>query len=290
MRVFIADTDITEYCDVTACRVVDAGTGESDRVEITLGADDFFSWKPCAGEYIRVEHDGLNTGKLPIALEMPGDGAYTVIAAAMPEDAARRKWETYEYANIDDVVRKLCGEYRYLGIDTSYSFRYAARYDESATEFIARLLTPQAGLCKWTNNGLYIAALKTLLERDTAGQIELRADGANFSYTTSDTARIQTVRVISPRGIGESSFGESGGTMIVSDAPVFSDMDALKWAQGALLKNNLGGETLEVGLDFNPELVSWGMYETVGPYTGRWLATRVEHDLIRYRTSVTLER
>ena len=290
MRVYIADTDITEYCDVTACRIVDAGAGESDRIEITLGADDFFTWKPCTGEKIRVEHEGLNTGALPIALEMPGDGAYTVIAAAMPEETARRKWETYEYASIDDIIRKLCGNYRYLGIDIDYSFRYAARYDENATEFIARLLTPQAGLCKWTSDGLYIAALKSLLERGTAAYIELRADGANFSYTTSDTARIQTVRVVSPRGMGESSFGESGGTILITDAPVFSDMDALKWAQGALLKNNLGGETLEVGLDFNPDLVSWGMYETTGPYTGRWIATRVEHDLIAKRTIVTLER
>ena len=291
MRVYIADTDVTDICEVSACKVIDAGLGESDSLQVTFGvAKDFFKWKPRTGEKIRVTLDGYSSGDLPIVLEMPGDGEYTVLAAAMPESMTRRAWSAYEQTTIGDILNALVGEYTCMGINTDYAFKYAARFDESVPEFVTRLLTPQAGLCKWTSDGMYLANIEYLLARDAAGTIQLRSDGANFSYTAADT-HVSTVNVVSPFGMGSATTGEeSGGSLLITDAPVFSDMDALRWAQGALLKQCLGVQTLEVGLDFAPNVMSWGLYETTQPYDGLWLATRVEHDLKNKRTTVTLER
>lgn len=295
MKVYIAGTDITDYADVTACKYVDAGTGESDRIEITFGAsEDFLSWKPRAGEKIRITDEGIDTGYMPIALEMPGSGAYTVIAAAMPDAAARREWAAYQSTTIGDIMRRIAGdtgdECAVWGINTKYAIKYAVRLNESMPEFIARMLTAQAGLIKWQSGRICAAGLEWLTARDTVCNIELRTDGANFDYTASDISRVGAVSVISPYGKGIAQGDTGAGVMTITDAPVFSGAEALMWANGALKLNNLGAETLEVSLDLNPNIYAWGMYETTGPYTGRWLAARVEHDLKNRRTSVTLER
>ena len=297
IQIWYENVDITNWCDIRSCNYIDASSG-SDYVELVVdNTSDFINWGPRVGDRLRALCDTaagvLDTGDMLVDTVMADAQGFSIYAASMPEKARREAYEAYTDTTLGDIAGKHAAELglacEYYGIDPIWPIPAAIRDGETMAGFLTRIMTPQTGAVKYTQDRMALISRKWAAEQRAYVTIDLNSSAANFDLISTLSARYGRATVITPYAKGTArADGIDGPELTICDAPVHDSAAAAAWAAGALYMANAGAVTLQATVDTNAAIHVLGHYTTAGAIAGDWLADRVEHDMINMRTRIDL--
>ena len=294
MRVYIEGRDVTENLDIRACTYTDEGADKTDHAELNVGNKaDMLRWKVRAGEHLRITAGGVDSGELLIYGAYPMSDNFIIASRAAPDAAYTQRYTAYEDATVGDIARTLAREMglkaRLFGVTAGQRLKYVQRSGDSAPAFLARVLTPQAGVVKFASGAICGISLDWALKQPVCASIDIQDPDEQIGTAMIDmTAPAAICRVTSPYGGAEVATGASGIELIETDAPVYSASQALSWASGALRRYNAVRGLFEVETEFDARIYALGRVKCSYPSERIYLAGAVQHDFCEGVTHVIM--
>lgn len=297
MNIFYQGKDITDACDVVACRHTDT-VGRCDFLEMEMEhAPLWDQWQPAPDDEIRIEMDGYSTGKLYLADVLPEEDRYRLWAASMPLDARTRKNECFEDKTLNEVVSAVaasCGmQGKLYGLTGAQKYACLVRDAETAPEFIARILEWEGAYLKAMDGKLIGIAVEYAKTLKAVCEIELKEDEPGVAYLRTDGKRLTGIDIASVYAEGAATDTDGkAGRIVRGDLPVREKAEADRWARGMLTCKNAMAETLEMQMGFHPGFTAMSRVsiKADGARGGDWIIQRAEHEFIRGTTHARLMR
>lgn len=297
MNIYYQGTDITDACDVVACRHTDT-TGRCDFLEMEMEhAPQWDLWMPAPDDEIRVEVDGYSTGKLFLADVLPEEGRYRLWATSLPLAARTRKYECFEGKTLQAVLSQVaasCGMTGKLyGLSGAQQYACLLRNGETAPEFLKRILEWEGAYLKAMDGKLIGIELEYAKKLKAVCEITIENDEMGVSYLRTDDKRLSGMDVTSVFADGAASDTDGrAGREARGDLPVREQGEADRWARGLLRCRNAGTETLEMNMEFHPGFTAMShvSVQADGKRAGDWIIQTAEHEFIRRTTRAVLCR
>lgn len=297
MKLFYQGRDITNDCDIVACRHADT-VGRSDFLELEmLHAPVWSTWKPEPDDAVQVTEDGYDTGKMYLTQVRPEGDRYRLWASSTPLAARAKKYKSFEAKTIAQMLEDCaqeCGMQAELyGVSGSAKCAFEIRDNETAPAFAQRILRREGALLKAMNGKMIGISIAYALGLDAACAIKLDEQSEQTGYIREDERRFSgaDAETVFCRGSAQDADGKAG-RMWLGNLPATSDAQAAKWARGILLCENSMCERLTLSMEFMPKASALCRIQIEGgaQTEGMWNVLEARHEMIRHETRLTLFR
>lgn len=297
MNIYYKGTDITDDCDVVACRHTDT-VGQCDFLEMEMEhAPVWNQWNPEADDEIRIEKDGYSTGKLYLAGVLPEEGRYRLWAASMPLAARARKYESFEKKTLSQIMNACaagCGmKGKLYGLSGAAKYEYLIRENETAPAFISRILDREGAYLKALDGAVVGITLQYCSSLKPVCEITIEQDAQGVDYQRRDEKRLSGIDVATIYASGSATDAEGkGGRILLCSLPARENDEAKRWAKGLLTCKNALCETLAIEMEFHPGMTAMSRVtvNADGRMAGDWVIKTAEHEFIRKTTRVEMVR
>lgn len=297
MNIYYQGTDITEDCDVVACRHTDT-VGQCDFLEMEMEhAPQWDLWNPQADDEIRVEKDGYTTGKLYLAGVLPEEGRYRIWAASMPLAARARKYESFEEKTLSQIMTACAAgcamKGKLYGLSGAAKYSYLIRDNETAPAFLARILEREGAYLKALDGAMIGITLEYAKGLKPVCEMTIEQDAPGVEYQRHDEKRLSGIDAETIYAAGGATDADGkGGRVTLCGLPIREADEANRWAKGLLMCRNAQCETLEIETEFHPGMTAMSRMtiQTDGRMAGDWIIHTVEHEFIRKTTRARLFR
>ena len=298
MEIYYQGTDITGMVRVRKCVSRDTCGGRCDSLEIEFdNAAGWYSWGPEEDDQIIVAHNGYDTGIMYLNTVLPEEGHFRILATALPCVARQKQYRSFTGKTIEEIMRA-CGmasgmDFAIFGIDGQAVIPYIQQENESAAAFLYRLLKWEGAQLKCVN-GKYTAIGISYAQGRAAHQtIEINAKQTGTEYSRSG-AKHKSVTIKTPyaQATAKDALVGNGHAQIMLDLPARNDIQAGRWARGALMHHNRQAEILTIESEFNPGFSAMTRIDITGgtDATGEWIIEEAEHDFYNRKSTAKLYR
>lgn len=299
MQIYYERVDITRDAEIVAATVRESAGEQADALEVTMqNPSQWNRWQPKRGERVEAVRGDYTTGTMYVDTLMPDNGKYRLLASSMTAEAGRRRWQSYEQCTLKDIVASVAAEtgmeYGIFGIDERTEYTYMLRQNETAAGFLSRILRMEGAILKCAFGRLSVVGIEYAQSLAVTREIRLTSETSGVKHRRAEGMAYAACEIISPYGHGNAVdvAVENGITLTLADEPVYNDIQAARWARGALLWENRKAETLTFQTDFDASLTAMTPVVITGgeSYDGYWMTDAVEHDLYNGSTRCGLMR
>lgn len=299
MQLIYEGVDITDKVEMSGAVTTDNGGGTSDMIELSLyNAADWLRWGPATDDHIEIIDTGYRTGAMYIDTLLPDGDIYKLRAYSMPLRAREKRWSSYERVTLYELVSIVAAEMgmdvAFYGVNQDEQYPFLLRRNEAAPAFLQRILALEGATLKCCDGKLVAVDILWAQERAPVCELELAADMAGAKHNKTQGRGYSCCEVKSPFGSGTANDTASlgTGTLLITNEPTWNDVQAARWARGALLSENRGNEKLTWKLDFTPSMTGLVRVDISAPgeIGGAWILDQVKHDHIERKSDCTFLR
>lgn len=307
MQILTNGIDITERCEIKEAVMDDRMGAGCDSLSLCLeNQQEWLAWqeaRPGDGQpgeraiTVEIQENGYTSGLLYVdELEARKEG-YRIRARSVPVLAEETTWESYRNVRLWELLRiaaqRMNMAYAVYGTDAGQFYPHLQREGVGWMAFLHWLATAEGMRLKASGGKLLLIDGPWLTAQPCARYYQLKAGMNNWRLEESGT-KAERLTILSPVGEGTAmdSAVATGVKETLCGLPIFSAMQANRWARGLLAGRNEACETLTLWTALDVGLAAGSRVGLSGVKTaeGEWLIHRAQHDFIGRATTLQLRR
>ena len=291
--------DITQHVNLTKAIGYDMSGGSCDHIVLEFEDPELWmSWKPKTDDVIEIMNGKYSSGNMFINSVSPEDGAFGIVATAIPSSARRKFNMGYMHMTLDNIMESCAAESRMdktiFGIDPMLKYNFLLREDEGCAAFLESIARMEGAVLKCWNNRYTMIGIEKAQTLAPLQTIDTEGDIRGMEYFHREDLRIRNLSVVSPYGnyTATDTAARGDGSITLTGLPVTNNVQAARWARNLLMINNRQAEKIQIDSTFNAGWTAMIRIDIVGngDMHGQWIIDHVQHDFVGESSTAVLVR